>query len=442
MDPLNLLTIESWSVDPRAAARTRKLAEDRLETSGNGTWTCCGGWRIEYAGVQPGRVYTFAVEVETEGVMWARDTLACYCVWEGIEGIRRPGGRALEHDFLFVRSEDRDRFLFTGTFLAPEGARSVTMHYVFRWTPEGKAVWKLPAIQVSEAPEPRPPVRVCVVTGKADGKLNASAGMDVNIRFYGGLCQRAVEEVRPDLIVLPEICLQWGVKGSHLDTAVSIPGPETDVFAEIARQGKAHIVVGALEKCEDGVYNVAALIGPAGGVVGAYRKVHLAEGGEWLSELTPGCEFPVFETGIGRIGFNICMDSSVAESPRMVGLQGADFLVMPIMGDLRANSCFETGWDFDPEKWKAIMRVRAMDNKLCMVVARNRSRGSCIVDARGDVLAWNEGDQDFVVADVPFRDFYRFRGFSQTHLNWFQRRPHLYGTYSDPYNYGLFPPMH
>jgi len=43
----------------------------------------------------------------------------------------------------------------------------------------------------------------------------------------------------------------------------------------------------------------------------------------------------VFDTEIERIGCNICMDSSAAESSRMVGLNGAEVLLLPIMGDHR-----------------------------------------------------------------------------------------------------------
>ncbi|MBT4137022.1 MAG: carbon-nitrogen hydrolase family protein [Candidatus Latescibacteria bacterium] len=296
----------------------------------------------------------------------------------------------------------------------------------------------MPQITPTEAPKTIPPVRVSVVTGKAEDKPNQLGSVEANIQYYSDLCKKTIEKSKPNIIVLPEIALQWGAKGGRIDNAISVPGPETEHFGKIAREGNTHIVIGAHEKRHDAVYNSAILIDPSGGVVGAYRKVHLAEGGEWLCEVTPGTDFPVFETDIGRIGFNICMDSSAAESSRMIGLQGADFLVLPIMGDLRGNSNVNGTWQFDPDKWKAIMRVRAMDQKLCMIVARNRSEGSCIVNSKGDVLAWNEGDQDFITAKVQIRDFFKLRGFCQTRLNWYQRRPHLYQDYTETYNYGQF----
>jgi len=404
---------------------------------GNGTKTCCGGWQLEYANVKPEQTYQFEVEVETENIAWVRDTLVCYGIWEKVDAIKKPK-EPLQHDFLFVRPSGQNRFVFTGQFTAPKNTYHLTLYYIFRWTASGKAIWQMPKITPVETPAQMPPVRVSVVTGKAEDKPDRLGSMEANIQYYANLCEQAIQETKPHIIVLPEIALQWGLKGSRIDNAISVPGPETEHFGKIAQAGNTHIVIGAHEKRKDAIYNSAILIDPSGGVVGAYRKVHLAEGGEWLCEVTPGTEFPVFETDIGRIGFNICMDSSAAESSRMIGLQGADFLVLPIMGDLRGNSNVDGTWQFDPDKWKAIMRVRAMDQKLCMVVARNRSEGSCIVNSKGDVLAWNDGDQDFITAEVQIRDFFKLRGFCQTRLNWYQRRPHLYHDYTDTYNYGPF----
>ena len=146
------------------------------------------------------------------------------------------------------------------------------------------------------------------------------------------LCEAACRE-NPSLIVLPEIALQWGLKGSPIDLAVPAPGPETEVFAEIAQRYRTRILLGLLERDGDAVHNSAVLIDPAGKIEGRYRKVHLAVGGEIESGILPGNTFPVFQTELGRIGCNICMGSSATESSRMIGLNGADFLLLPIMGD-------------------------------------------------------------------------------------------------------------
>jgi len=126
------------------------------------------------------------------------------------------------------------------------------------------------------------------------------------------------------------------------------------------------------------------------------------------------------------------MDTTVCESARMLALNGADFICFPIMGDLRADR-FSIGQPiFNESRWKAIMRTRAIDNQVCMVIARNDVQGSCIIDRKGDLLAWNEGDQEFTFATVPMEDGYRVWGGGDfREVTFMLRRPHLYGVYSD-----------
>ena len=83
------------------------------------------------------------------------------------------------------------------------------------------------------------------------------------------------------------------------------------------------------------------------------------------------------------------------------------------------------------------MRTRALDGQFTLVAARNEGQGSCIVDRRGDFLAYNDGTQEIITACVPAEDGYRtwnggdFRG-----INWMQRRPHVYRAYTDETNSG------
>ncbi|NLY00809.1 MAG: hypothetical protein GXY83_32355, partial [Rhodopirellula sp.] len=69
--------------------------------------------------------------------------------------------------------------------------------------------------------------------------------------------------------------------------------------------------------------------------------------------------FPVFDTKIGRIGCLICMDTTVCESARLLGLHGADFICFPIMGDLRADRWSPGPPIYNEDRWKVIMRTRA-----------------------------------------------------------------------------------
>jgi predicted amidohydrolase len=220
---------------------------------------------------------------------------------------------------------------------------------------------------------------------------------------------------------------------SPLDLAVALDSPEVASVRDVACHHRARIVLGLWERDGDAVFNSAALIGPDGRVDGVYRKTHLAVGGENEGGVLPGTSYPVVATEVGRIGCTICVDSSTLEASRMVGAGGADIIAIPIAGDNRADRSTGIGPSvFDEDRWRAIMRTRAMDNHVVLAVARNNAKGSCVISARGDVLAFNDGDAERVDATVTVRaDDRAWNGGSLRDIQWMQRRPHLYGRLTE-----------
>jgi predicted amidohydrolase len=96
-------------------------------------------------------------------------------------------------------------------------------------------------------------------------------------------------------------------------------------------------------------------VGPEG-FIGGYRKTHLWETEEhWSSYGDLGV--PVFDTALGRIAINICMDSAYFESARLAALGGADVLAFPTNSTSQALSA---------------LPARAIQNGL-FIVSANRS---------------------------------------------------------------------
>ena len=426
-------TVERWAPHPDAAPQTEKR-DDTFLVAANGTRTCVGGWQFRFAEIQPGRCYHVEWEVEHDGITDTRDVLHCKSYWGSMQPTdARSSGM---WDYLLPRVSGERSLRFGRRLTAPANATHLTLRCVFRWTTHGRSIWKPPQVTRIAAPEPRKPVKVAVVTGRQGGRRGPFQSIQDNLNFYLPLCEDTCAH-KPDLIVLPEIALQWGLQDSALDSAVPAVCTETAPFASLAHAHKTRVLLGMFERDGDAVHNSAVLFGPDGSVEGCYHKVHLAVGGEEDSGILAGDGFPVFDTEIGRIGCNICMDSSAAESSRMVGLNGADFLLMPIMGDHRADRWSRGSPIYSEDRWKAIMRTHAIDSQLCMVIARNNGLGSCIIDRKGDILAWNEGDADFITATINLDDAYRtWNGGCFRDVNWLQRRPHLYGAFVDPNNVG------
>lgn len=436
MSDLTLETIEPWAGHPAAMPLTERNG-DLLATVANGTRTCAGGWQLSYSGATPGQTYRITWSAAFRDLAHPRDSLRCKAYW----GTMDPASAQVRANHVqawtyLIPELNGDRIMFSGTLTAPEGANPLTLRCTFRWSVRGDAAWHLPAISKADAPETQP-VKIAVVTGRAGSRQKKFETIQDNIDHYLPLCEAACQAEHPDLVVLPEVALQWNLSAHALDCAVPLPGPETEPFSRLAQQYHTRVLLGLFERDGDAVFNTAALLGPDGAIEGRYHKVHLAVGGESESGILAGETFPVFHTGIGRIGCNICMDSSAAESARMIGLNGADFLLLPIMGDHRADRWSRGGPVFSEDRWKAIMRTRAIDQQLCLVAARNQTQGSCIVNRKGDFLAWNEGDRDYITATVHLDDGFQtwnagcFRG-----VNWMQRRPHVYGAFVDEANAG------
>ena len=417
-----------WTPHP-SAATVNTRSGDRFTSRANGTRSCCGGWQLEFAGVHPGHAYRIRCPAQAEGIAVSSDALACFAIWGTVEPDDVRLGTRLFWDYVCAPPLAAGGTTFDGTFVAPPDCSVVTVRPTLRWTDTGSVTWGALTIEDLGVASERPPVRVAVATGTEEGARASRPTLEDGIAYYAGLAEEACGNHGAELVALPEIGLQWHVPGHAFDKAVSVPGPETDRFAEIARRHGAVIVVGLHERDGDAVFNSAVTIDRTGDIAGVYHKVHLASF-EAFSGVLPGDDFPVHDTAVGRIGCNICMDSSAAESSRMVGLNGADFLVLPIMGDHRACIWHRGNPVLDEDRWRCIMRTRAMDNQLTMVVARNCSVGSCIVDRSGKVLAYNDGTTDLVVADVARDDGYRkWNGGCFRQVNWRQRRPHIYGAF-------------
>jgi predicted amidohydrolase len=134
-----------------------------------------------------------------------------------------------------------------------------------------------------------------------------------------------------DLVVFPELSVTGSVADRETAErlAESIPGPSSERLREIAASADAYLVAGLIERDTGSgqLFNSAVLIGPDG-VVGTYRKLHLAaEDRDWA---TPGnLGLPTFDIPCGRIGMLLGYDALFPEAARSLALDGADIIAFP-----------------------------------------------------------------------------------------------------------------
>ncbi len=149
-------------------------------------------------------------------------------------------------------------------------------------------------------------------------------------------------EQRNDIVVFPELALS-GYQCSdefdhgcsmHQKLAETIPGPSTEKIAEIARKNKIYVIFGMpeVEKDNPGILYISApIVGPEG-ILGTYRKIHLAGFPPHTETkcFKPGDSLPIFETRFGLIGIQICFDFFIfPEGPRILTVKGAEIIINP-----------------------------------------------------------------------------------------------------------------
>lgn len=213
----------------------------------------------------------------------------------------------------------------TDDYRPPAEATQAIVELYLRWAPQGTVRWKDVSLEPIDAPPPRK-VRIATVHYRPhDGKT----AMD-SCRQLAPLVAEAAQQ-QADLVVLPETITAMGNGLSYYEAAEPIPGPCSDYFARLAKDHRLHLVAGLVERYENRIYNVSVLFGPDGERIGVYRKVALPRT-EIAAGITPGDDYPVFDTKLGKIGMMICYDGFFPEPARQLSMRGAEIIAFPVAG--------------------------------------------------------------------------------------------------------------
>ena len=238
-----------------------------------------------------------------------------------------------------------------------------------------------------------------------------------------------------ELFYGPYFCAEQETRWYRLTERVP-DGPTVSLMRELARTHGMVLIVPIYEEEQPGVYyNTATVIDGDGRYLGKYRKTHIphCKPGFWEKfYFRPGnLGYPVFETGIGKIGVYICYDRHFPEGARVLGLNGAEIVFNP--------SATVAG--LSEYLWKLEQPAHAVANGY-FVGAINRVGverpwdigefygTSYFCDPRGRILAEGPRDQDaVVVADLDLDLIDEVRATWQFYRD---RRPDAYGPLVAP----------
>jgi deaminated glutathione amidase len=238
-------------------------------------------------------------------------------------------------------------------------------------------------------------------------QLDATDDVDGNIERATNMAVEAASR-GARLIVLPEYLQYRGPDNGFRASARSIPGPFTDVFADVARRYSVWILAGSLAEQSDDPrcpYNTSALIDPEGTIAATYRKIHLfdvaVDDGPVDTEsarVSAGDTAVVADVDGVRLGLSVCYDLRFPELYRALALAGAEVFAVP------SNFTERTGRDH----WEVLLRARAIENG-AWVLAPGQAGGppgqpafgrSMIIDPWGTVVAQAPDGVGIVRADV------------------------------------------
>lgn len=176
------------------------------------------------------------------------------------------------------------------------------------------------------------------------------------------------------LVVLQELhdslyfCQEENVDNFNL--AVTIPGPETEIYAQVARDNGIVLVTSLFERRAAGLYHNTAVVFEADGTIaGRYRKMHIPDDPAYYEKFyfTPGdLGFAPINTSVGRLGVLVCWDQWYPEAARLMALRGAEILIYPTAIGYESSDT-EAEQQRQREAWTTVQRGHAVANGLPVV---------------------------------------------------------------------------
>lgn len=368
---------KEFSARDEIAPRFRVIkngARYALVLTGNGDRSVDGRW-VRRVPVEAGKHYVFNARYFAKHIETPTRSVVASVVWfdgrKQVEQAEFP---------LAVRGGDELGWRrVTGTYRVPEKATEAQLELRLRWAAEGEVVWRDVELKETASPEARR-VKIASVNHRPRGTKSPRENLEQFAKFVD-----EAGAAKADIVCLPEGVTICGTKFKYADVAEAIPGPSTEFLGKCAAKNNAYVVAGIYESEGLAVYNTSVLIGRDGKLIGKYRKVCLPRE-EIDGGITPGTEYPVFDTDFGRVGMMICWDVSYPEVARELSARGAEMIFMPIWG---GN--------------ETLARARAIENQV-YVVASGYDFRTAIYDKAGEVMTKAGNRSEVVYGEVDLNE--------------------------------------
>jgi predicted amidohydrolase len=296
-----------------------------------------GQWHKTVA-VKGGESYRFTAWRKGDGVETPRRSIVARLLWEdeagktvahdglGVPNVLKGWKPKAEPEYPQDGAADAEGWVpVSGIYRAPVAAVRARIELHLQWAPKGSVRWSDVSLEAVPGHAGRKARLATVHYRPQGGKTPAE-----NCRLFAPLIADAAKQ-RADLVVLPETLTYYGLGKTYAECAEPVPGPSTEYFGALAREHNLYVVAGLIEREGHLIYNVAALLGPDGKLVGKYRKVALPRS-EVAGGVMPGKDYPVFDTRFGKLGMMVCYDGFFPEVARELSNRGAEVIAWPVWG--------------------------------------------------------------------------------------------------------------
>ena len=355
-----------------------------------------GSWRRRSSEIIPGKIYRFEAWYKSEGVQHEPRSVAPRLEWLDASGkqLRPP-----EYALAVEEKAGWKRVELTSP--APDKAAAADLQLGFGFVNNATILWDDITFKIEASPRDRV-VKVATIFHRPSGTKSASASVEE-------FCQLAARNAssQADIICLPEGITVVGTGKSYLEVGEPLPGPTSKRLGSLAKELNSYIVAGIYETEGPVLYNTAILVGRDGKLAGKYRKTHLPRE-EWEAGITPGSDYPVFETDFGKVGLIVCWDVQFPEPSRAMARKGAEILLLPIWG---GN--------------EMLAKARAIENSV-FLVSSSYDMKTFVINPEGKVLTEATKENPFATAELHLdRKIYQWWLGDMKARTWRERRPDL-----------------
>jgi nitrilase len=146
----------------------------------------------------------------------------------------------------------------------------------------------------------------------------------------------------------------------YWQSAITVPGPETERMGEAVREAAAHLAVGVVERTPGHggtLYCTLLYFGPDGTLLGKHRKLKPTAAERLIWGEGDGSTLPVLETPLGRVGGLICWENYMPLARMALYGKGVEIYLAPT-ADAR-------------DRWQSTLRHIAVEGR-CFVLGCNQ----------------------------------------------------------------------